>query len=76
MPYMQVGIKALRAPNGDFLPAVPIFKEIPDSEIKKSGLTAEEERSADWACKVIYKLYAEHKRSLERKGVLCENTEV
>lgn len=32
MALIQVGTVAIRSPSGDFLPAVPILKEIPDND--------------------------------------------
>ena len=34
----QVGITALRSPTGEFLPAVPIYKEVPE-ETKADAIT-------------------------------------
>lgn len=50
MAYKQVGIIAARAPNGDFLPAVPIYREV--GPVNERGATDEEERAADWAARL------------------------
>lgn len=41
MALKQVGIAALRSPTGEFLPAVPIMKEVPE-ESKVAEITNEE----------------------------------
>lgn len=42
MALVQVGIMALRSPNGEFLPATPIYKELP---VNERGRTAQEEKA-------------------------------
>lgn len=42
MALVQVGIMALRSPNGDFLPATPIYKKLP---VNERGRTAQEEKA-------------------------------
>lgn len=41
MALKQVGIAALRSPTGEFLPAVPIMKEVPETS-KVAEITNEE----------------------------------
>lgn len=42
MALVQVGIMALRSPNGEFLPATPIYKELP---VNERGRTTQEEKA-------------------------------
>ena len=42
MAMVQVGIVALRAPDGSFLPAAPIYKELP---VNERGRTEQEEKA-------------------------------
>lgn len=41
MALIQVGTVAIRSPSGDFLPAVPILKEIPDND-RTEAITEQE----------------------------------
>jgi hypothetical protein len=45
MPFVQVGITALRAPDGTFLPSTPIYAEVP--EVSPEGLTPTENDTID-----------------------------
>ena len=42
MALVQVGIIALRAPDGSFLPSTPIYKDLP---VNERGRTAQEEKA-------------------------------
>lgn len=42
MAMVQVGIIALRAPDGSFLPATPIYKDLP---VNERGRTEQEEKA-------------------------------
>lgn len=35
--FVQIGTAALRSPDGEFLPAEPIYREIPDDECQDVG---------------------------------------
>ena len=64
--YKQVGIMAARSPTGEFLPAVPIYREV---EVDDSGFTKAEKDAADWAAKIaarIIKTYKDGTRKVER----------
>ena len=37
--YIQVGITAMRTPDGKFLPSRPIYIKVGDDELEKGGLT-------------------------------------
>ena len=43
MAYIQIGVTALRTPDGEFLPSVPLFVETDD--LQKSGLTPTSENA-------------------------------
>lgn len=71
MAYKQVGIIAARAPNGDFLPAVPIYREV--GPVNERGATDEEERAADWAARLAaekIKAYKNGRRKAEKGTAL------
>ncbi len=34
MKLMQIGVKSLRGPNGEFLPSVPVYKELSPEKTK------------------------------------------
>lgn len=36
MKLLQIGVTSLRGPDGKFLPSVPVYDEVADSEIKKA----------------------------------------
>lgn len=42
MPYVQIGVQALRAPDGSFLPSTPIYTEVP--EVNEAGITPTTDR--------------------------------
>ena len=42
MALVQVGIIALRAPDGSFLPSTPIYKDL---QVNERGRTAQEEKA-------------------------------
>ena len=44
MALVKVGIIALRSPDGNFLPATPIYKELP---VNERGRTEQEEKATD-----------------------------
>ena len=41
--YIQIGTAALRAPNGEFLPSQPIFREIETQQPMKKSYIDEDE---------------------------------
>lgn len=45
MPFVQIGITALRAPDGTFLPSTPIYAEVP--EVTREGLAPVESETID-----------------------------
>lgn len=47
MALIKVGTTALRGPDGNFLPSVPLYADIPDKEIQPSGLTKTDEKACD-----------------------------
>jgi len=50
MALVKVGIVALRAPDGSFLPAEPIYKELP---VNERGRTVQEEKSTEEISKLL-----------------------
>lgn len=43
MPMVQVGVTALRAPDGNFLPSTPIYAEVP--KVNERGNTCAGEKA-------------------------------
>lgn len=66
MAYIKVGVMAIRAPDGSFLPATPIYKEVPDSRITKSGTTAQEDATIDDISKILAQKYREYKAGYKK----------
>ena len=52
MALVRVGTTALRGPDGNFLPSVPLYADVPDKEIQDSGLTKTAEKSCDEFLKI------------------------
>jgi|GEM_PF-890224 len=70
--YVQVGSFALRAPNGDFLPSVPLYMQAEDAGgvNARTGLTMAEEVALTDVTKVFadkFKQYKEGVGKLERE---------
>lgn len=56
MAKILVGIVCHRTPTGEFLPnPTPLYEEIPDEQIRPSGMTEIEERG----CNELAKVFAE-----------------
>ena len=52
MALVKVGTTALRGPDGDFLPAVQLYADIPEAKIQPSGLTKTDEQACDMFLKL------------------------
>ena len=57
MALVQVGIMALRSPDGKFLPATPIYKELP---VNEGGRTAQEEKTTTDISKLLASKYKDY----------------
>ncbi|MDN0033281.1 hypothetical protein QVN85_10235 [Oscillibacter valericigenes] len=57
MALVQVGIMALRSPDGNFLPATPIYKELP---VNERGRTAQEEKTTTDISKLLASKYKDY----------------
>lgn len=68
MPFVQVGITAARAPDGSFLPSVPIYAEVP--EVTKEGLAPAEDKALD----DISRIFAEKFRQYKTKVAAAQKT--
>ncbi|MPM90560.1 hypothetical protein SDC9_137681 [bioreactor metagenome] len=66
MARVQIGVMALRKPNGEFLPSTPIYEDIPDTQIKPSKLTATEERQCDELTKMLVKKFKQYKDGIKK----------
>lgn len=66
MAYIKVGVMAVRAPDGSFLPATPIYKEVPDKSISKSGTTPQEDATIDDISKILAQKFREYKEGCAR----------
>ena len=65
MALVKVGIIALRSPDGNFLPATPIYKELP---VNERGRTEQEEKATDEISKLLagkFKEYIDGCRAVE-----------
>lgn len=65
--YIQIGQAALRAPDGSFLPAVPLYTKVPEKDVdKKTGVYKGENATI----RDISKTFAENMRKyIERSGM-------
>ncbi len=71
--FIQVGTFALRSPNGEFLPSVPLFIKEADAggKSERTGLTVAEEIALIDVGKVFadkFKQYADGNKSKKQKG--------
>lgn len=70
MAMRQVGIVAARAPDGSFLPAVPIYKEV--GEVAQNGMTETEQKACDSLVEDLLETFAaaarEHE-ALAKQGI-------
>lgn len=57
MAMVQVGIVALRAPDGSFLPATPIYKDLP---VNERGRTGQEEKATAEISKLLAGKFKEY----------------
>ena len=57
MAMVQVGIIALRAPDGSFLPATPIYKDLP---VNERGRTEQEEKATTEISKLLAGTFKEY----------------
>lgn len=57
MALVKVGIIALRSPDGNFLPATPIYKELP---VNERGRTEQEEKATDEISKLLAGKFKEY----------------
>lgn len=62
MPYIQVGVIALRTPDGEFLPAQPIYRDIPEPPPGKDYIPADE--LAD----IFAEKFKKHRETTKKRG--------
>lgn len=69
---VQIGVTALRAPNGDFLPSVPMYIKVGAEQVNpKTGLSVGEEDLCGDIARVMagkFKQYADGVKALARTG--------
>lgn len=65
MALVQVGIIALRSPDGDFLPATPIYKDLP---VNERGRTAQEERATEEISRLLAQKFKEYIDGCRKEG--------
>lgn len=53
MALVRVGTTALRDPDGNFLPSVPLYADLQDNEVEESRLTKTAEKSCDEFLKIF-----------------------
>ncbi len=69
MAMVQVGVIALRTPDGNFLPATPLYKEIPDENInKETGMTHAEESAYSDLATMLAKKFKQYKDGCKNIG--------
>lgn len=75
--FVEIGITALRDEEGKFLPAVPLFVQVPEAEITKSGQSTGEAELTDSISQILaekFGQYIQGVKALERlrnqKGVI------
>lgn len=69
MPFVQIGITALRAPDGSFLPSTPIYAEVP--EVTAEGLAPQEDKAIDSLALLLAEKFKQYKSAVaaaERRG--------
>lgn len=67
--FVEVGLTALRDEEGNFLPAVPLFIQVPASEINKAGQSPGEEALTESISQILaekFGQYVQGVRALER----------
>ena len=57
MALVQVGIIALRSPDGEFLPATPIYKDLP---VNERGRTVQEEKATEEISRLLAQKFKEY----------------
>ena len=57
MALVQVGIIALRSPDGDFLPATPIYKDL---AVNGRGRTTREEKATEEISRLLAEKFKEY----------------
>lgn len=57
MALVKIGVTALRGPDGNFLPSVPLYADIPDKEIQPSGMTKTEEKNMQDITSIFYEKF-------------------
>lgn len=65
MALVKVGIIALRSPDGNFLPATPIYKELP---VNERGRTAQEEKATEEISSILAQKFKEYIDGCRKEG--------
>lgn len=66
MALVKVGIVALRGPDGSFLPATPIYKELP---VNERGRTVQEEKSTAEISELLARKFKEYVDGCKAEGL-------
>lgn len=75
LEYKQVGITALRSPDGTFRPTVPVydqvFVQIPESESEEqsSGLSITDEKACDFISTIFLEKFKEYRKKMVKAGI-------
>lgn len=64
MPMVQVGVMALRSPDGQFLPSTPIYKEVP--QVNERGNTPTGEKALVDVSKLFADKFKQYKNGVKR----------
>ena len=72
MALKQVGTMAMRNANGDFLPSVPLYADIPDKYIEPSGLTKLEEKNCNEVIDMLAGKFKQYMDGCKKAGIPME----
>lgn len=69
--YKQIGTMSLRAPDGEFLKAVPIYDEVQTSE--ESGLSKADEKACNDIAVILAAKFKQYRDGLTAAGITKED---
>lgn len=70
MALVPVGIMAMRLPDGNFLPAVPIYREI---ELSQKEAEKSEYLPLDELAEIFADKFKKHKEATEKRGYINDS---
>lgn len=72
MALKQVGVMSLRAPDGTFLPSTPLYADIPDGDVRATGLTKLEEQNCDEIMDILAGKFKQYVDGCRKAGIPLE----